>query len=371
LRFAISAGVAGLMFFTGWQGLTTQPALTKPTLTAVLVTAGVAFLLNILYYLALRGQRNLSAFTTLQLVIDLLIFASYIYRTGGVTSPFAFLFMLPIIAGAILVSGRIATALAAAAAVLYAALAVSDATGLIQHISYFVALDQLAHKWSYVFLMVIVNLFACFTVAALASFLMTAVRSRTQALTEATRRLEQESQRLEMLYHASRAAVNARDQDEVITRIGRLLVDGLNLDRVLFYLVDENKEKLVLAREFYHSRLAGKTDLPLEVEIPLKPEAGLTALCALTRKAENVKDPQNHPLINRELARKIGLNPFAVAPMVAHRELIGVLGIDRKFEEGLISDEDFQILKAFADQAAATLRTARLDVPISKNGEPF
>jgi len=369
LRFAISAGIVALMFFTGWQGLTQQPDLTRNTLVATLITSGVAFLLNIAYYLALRRQINLSAFVFLQLLIDIFLFTSYVYRTGGVTSPFSFLYMLPIIAGAILVSSGTAVALAVLASACFGTLAVLGGVGALEHVSYFVDMDIFVGKWNYVSLMLIVNPFSFFAVAGLASFLMTQVRSKTDALTQTTLRLDRQAQMLQMLYQVSRSAVLAKNQAEVVNQIGQLLVRGLNLDRVLFYLVSPDRTKLVLAREFYHPRLHDQIDRDtLQVEIPLTRDAGVTARCALDQKPENVPDPLHHPLINQGLAERIGLNPFAVAPMVAHRELIGVLGVDRKFELGVLDDDDFQILIAFADQAAVALRTSQLERRVDEWG---
>lgn len=370
LRFAISAGVVALMFFTGWQGLTEYPALTRPAFLAVLVTSAVAVGLNIIYRIALQRSAHLPIFVSLQLLIDVFIFTSYVYRTGGVTSPFTFLYLLPIIAGAILVSGRAAFGLAGVASICYAGLAGLGATGILPHVTYFVALDVFVQKWSYVSMMILVNPFGFFTVAALSSFLMSAVRQRTESLAEATRQLDRQAHRLNMLYQVSRSAVEAQNQDDVVGEIGWLLVNGLDLDRVLFYLVDQQGKNLVLAREFYHPRLPeeqGRKDL--RVKIPLQPEAGVTARCALERRAVNVARPAAYPGINQELAEKVGLNPFAVAPMVANRELVGVLGVDRKFEMGVIADADFEVLKAFADQAAVALRTARMERQAKANPE--
>ncbi|MBU2549289.1 MAG: GAF domain-containing protein [Proteobacteria bacterium] len=362
LRFGISLGVVALMFFTGWRGLTRQAVLSESTVLAVAATAAVAMLLNLAYQIALRRELNLKAFVILQLVIDLLIFSSYVYRTGGVISPFTFLFLLPIIAGAMLISGPAAFGLASGATLCFATMTVLDTLGIIDHVSYFVDLDVFVKKWSYVSLMLIVHPFAFFTTAALSAFLMGTVRNKTESLTETTLALDRQAHRLNMFYQASRSAVAARDQDQVIDTIGRILVEGLNLDRVLIYLLDPAGHQLVLAREYYHPRYKGQVDRSgLDVEIDLRSEAGVTARCALTRQAENVPDPAGHPLINQGLAQKIGLNPFAVAPMVSHNELIGVLGVDRKFADGVIGDDDFQVLIAFADQAATALRTARLE----------
>lgn len=362
VRYAVSAGVVLMMLFTGWQGLTQQQALTRSSLLATLITGGVATLLNVVYFVQLRRQRNLKAFVLLQLVVDVLIFSSYVYRSGSVTSPFTFLYLLPIIAGAMLVSGRTALGMALLSSACYGSMAVAGAMGFVDHVSYFVALDSFARKWSYVSLMLMVNPVAFFTVAGVSIFLMRSVRAKTDELTRANSALDRKAALLHMLYQVTRSAVDTRDADEVIDRIGHLLVTGLNLDRALLYLVDRAGSKLVLTREFYHPRLRDRIDRThLQVEIPLEREAGVTALCALERRPQNIPDPLDHPSINKELARRIGINPFAVAPMEARGELIGVIGADRKFELGVIDDDDFNVLIAFADQAAATLRTASLE----------
>ena len=362
VRYAVSAGVVLLMFVTGWQGLTQQQALTRTSVLATLITGGIATALNVLYFVQLRRQRNLKAFVLLQLVVDLLIFSSYVYRSGGVTSPFTFLYILPVIAAAMLVSGRASFGMALLSSLCYGGIAVAGALNVLQHVSYFVALDSFARKWSYVTLMLMVTPVAFFTVAAIATFLMRTVRAKTDELTTANRLLDRKAELLQMLYQVSRAAVDARNSGQVIDRVGELLTAGLNLDRVLLYLVDRTNNRLVLTREFYHPRLADRIDRThLQVEIPLEAEAGVTARCALEQRAENVPDPESHPLINKELARRIGINPFAVAPMVVRGELVGVLGVDRKFELGRIDNDDFNVLVAFADPAAAALRSAGLE----------
>lgn len=364
VRFAISLGVVALMFFTGWQGLTKQQTLTRASVLAVLITGGIAVVLNLVYFVQLRRQRNLRAFVLLQLVVDVLIFSSYVYRSGGVTSPFTFLYLLPIIAAAILASGRAASGIALLSSACYCGLALGGVFGVLRHISFFVALDSFAMKSRYVALMLIVNSVAFFAVAALASFLMRTVRATTNELTTANERLDRKAGLLQMLYQVSRSAVDSETSDQVIDQIGQLLVEGLNLDRVLLYLANEQQHptKLELTREFYHPRLLDQIDRThLQVEIPLEEGAGVTARCALQRRPENVTDPNQHPLINKELAKRIGINPFAVAPMVVRGRLLGVLGIDRSFDLGVIDGDDFRVLIAFADQAAAALRSAHLE----------
>jgi len=70
----------------------------------------------------------------------------------------------------------------------------------------------------------------------------------------------------------------------------------------------------------------------------------------------NVQNPADSTLLNKELAKKIGMNPFALAPLVVQDRVIGVIGIDRKEQNGAINDDEFQILKIFANSAAIALK---------------
>ena len=73
--------------------------------------------------------------------------------------------------------------------------------------------------------------------------------------------------------------------------------------------------------------------------------------CSSTARA-NLSIP-----INRELAAKIGMDPFAMAPLVLRGKSVGVIGIDRSFENGSITEEKFKILQMFANQAAITIHS--------------
>ncbi len=366
VRFAVSAAVVALMAFTGWQGLTQQQTLTRSAFLATVLTGLIAAALNCAYYLALRRQRNLRGFVVLQLALDVLLFTSYVYRSGGVTSPFCFLYLLPIIAGAMLVSGPVAFGLATLASACFGAVALLEGTGAVAHVSYFVDLDSFAQRWSFVLLMLIVNPFAFLAVAGLSSFLMGVVCAKNDELTAANVKLDRRAHLLEMLYDVSRSAVDSASASKVVDAIGKILVAGLQLDRVLLYLAEGDGEGegeegpgLVLAREFVADRGGQRGEM--RVAIPLEREAGVTAICALERRAINVEDPTDHPLINRELAERIGVNPFAVAPMVFRGELLGVIGIDRRSDLGVIDNDAFLVLVAFADQAAAALGMSQLE----------
>jgi GAF domain-containing protein len=130
----------------------------------------------------------------------------------------------------------------------------------------------------------------------------------------------------------------------------------MNVDRALMYVVDG--DALVLRRVTYHKRVPPESHSPMRVRIPLDPGEGLTARCAVENRAFNVADPSLQEGINVELARRIGMNPFALAPMTYRGKVLGVLGIDRGSGLGIIGDDELEVLQVFARQAAQTLETA-------------
>ena len=76
----------------------------------------------------------------------------------------------------------------------------------------------------------------------------------------------------------------------------------MELDRALLYLnVRDERLSLYTVKEIRQGE-EGK-EIEVKIEIPLREDAGMTARCAL--------------------ARKIGLNPFALAPLVLRERTVG------------------------------------------------
>jgi K+-sensing histidine kinase KdpD len=368
IRFAVNPAVVLMMLVTNWQGLTRGASpLSRETLLSTALVAAVSILLNGLYFWALRRQRmDLRKFVYLQLALDVLVFTAYLWRTGGVTSPFTFLYFLPIIGGSILVGPAAGMALAGLAAVVYAAVALLVTTGVLPQVSYFVDLDAFAHRWSYIILMMLVNFFAFAAVAGASGFLLRQVHKKSQKLQESNLLLERQASLFRMLYQVSEVLQHHQNLDEVVDRICDVLVTGLDVDRALMYVNEEGE--LRLRRVAYHARIPEEARTPMRVTIPLEPGEGLTARCALENRALNVTDPENEPGINRELARRIGLNPFALAPMTYRDRVLGVLGIDRSSKLGVITEAELEVLVLFARQAGQTLATARTSVYATRTG---
>lgn len=369
VRFGVNPAVVLLMLITNWQGLTRgAPPLSRETLLSTALTAGVSIGLNALYIVLLRrgrlGQRGLERFVFLQLVLDVGTFAAYVWRTGGVTSPFSFLLLLPIIGACLLLGPGAGMAMAGISAAGYLLLVTLVSWGILPHVSYFVALDQFAQRSSYITLMTAVNLFALVAVAAATGFLVRQVHNKASELERSNRQLAHKAGLFRMLYEVTEVLQHNTGLDEVLDRICDVLVSDLDVDRALMYVVEG--KHLRLRRVAYHSRISPAEHRPLRVEIPLDPAEGLTARAALLNQGFNVTDPASQEGINAELAQKIGLNPFAIAPMAYREHVLGVLGVDRSSQRGVIAPDEWEVLVVFARQAGQTLALAAADDQVGR-----
>jgi len=358
IRFAVNPAIFLLMLFSNWQGLTKGASpLGRETIISTAIVAAVSIVLNVLYFYALKnGKFELRKFVFLQLVLDVLIFTAYLWRTGGVISPFAFLYFLPVIGGNILLSPAAGMAMAGIGGLSYVLVVALESTGVIPHVSYFVALDQFAQRTGYVVLMIIVNLFAFTVVAGASGFLMRTVSQKARELKESNLLQERKAKLFSMLYKVSEVLQHYQRLDDVLDHICDVLVTDMNVDRALMYIVEG--ANLKLKRVAYHKRVPESEHTALRVSIPMRNGGSLTARAALEKSSFNVTDPSVEEGVNVELARKIGMNPFALAPMTYRDEVLGVLGIDRSRDFAAISEDEFHVLQIFARQAGQTLATA-------------
>jgi hypothetical protein len=339
--------------------------------------------LNVIYTVLVRRMVNLRPLVLFQLFIDVIHFTLTIYKTGSLLSPFSFLYFFVIFNAAILVSGRATYLVAATGALLYSLTAVAEFVGLLPHQDYFSPFSGLGSNPSFLILTWTFSLLSFFAFAALASYLTTLVRRRQAQLRGANAELDHELRTMSVLYRTSKALSSHTRVREVVDFILGELLEHLQLDRALLYLNMRNEVLdlyMVKLRErsvgrdavqtLEQSALAAGADL--NISIPLEINAGLTARAALERRPYNIRRPDRSPLINRRLAQQIGMNPFALAPMIIRRRVVGVIGIDRNLASGPIDDEEFRILQMFANQTAITIaslqnvalrRTRRRDQP--------
>jgi hypothetical protein len=326
-----------------------------------LLLTGFSLILNMVYSVMVRQRKSLKALAYSQIILDTVIFSLTIYSTGGVASPFTFVYFLPILTATLLISFVAGLACAASASLLYVSILLLQHSQMLPVKAVFQPLVELSRGGSgYALLMGTVSVYAFFLVAVLSGLLSQVLQKREQELRLSNHTLNQRVGELSLLFDVAAITNKTTALDGVLKAILNLLVERLEFDRALLYLVTPDGKALKLKLLSRHPRYKQYPPESFTVTMPLKKTAGLTARAAVERRLYNITDPQNSPYINQELARKIGLNPFAVAPLLARGRLVGVIGVDHKYRGGPISEAEARSLVIFANQAAQTIENARL-----------
>ena len=361
LRYGVDLLVPVTLYLLAVEGLKlVAPTRQYDSLTAYLISlwpnwtlAGAGLVINGIYQLMIRRRASLRPIAYAQVWMDILLFSMMVYTTGGISSPFAFLFTVPILAASLLLSFRAAVQAAAFSSFVLATVGWLQYHEYIPSERYFEAYRDLLRSPTYLIAMITLNGVAYFLIAFVSGAL-----SRTVHQHERT--LERRASEATMLYEVSNSLQSKTHLDEVLVQIMDTVVNRLGIDHALMYLMNDAGDGLDLKVERFNARIKEPPYGNNRVHFELKREAGVTAICALEKETFNITEPMNHPLINKELARKLGINPFAVAPMMARGAVIGVIGVDRRFQNSIITHQEAQILSVVANQAGLTIQNAKL-----------
>jgi two-component system sensor histidine kinase PilS (NtrC family) len=180
-RLVISTGLLGSAAFLQWR------AAPGSVLWPLYSLIGLTFALSILYATVLRPTDRRRWPLDLQLALDTLTVAAFVWVTGGITSYFSSLFVLPIIAASIFQHRRGTLLVVVLGAMLYAALvsvqyAVPSATAWVGWSGVSVPLPG----WQVALYTVAINAVGFLAVGALSGSLVARLKRRDQELAEAS-----------------------------------------------------------------------------------------------------------------------------------------------------------------------------------------
>jgi hypothetical protein len=377
IRWFISPSIYVIMFASSIFGLSRTNAFSEQLLVNG-INLGFILIVNIAYALLIRRVRRLGSLVLFQLLIDVAHFSFTVYKTGGVTSPFAFLYFMVIFSASILVSGKTTYIVAGGSSFLYSLIVVLELIGVLPHQDFFSPLLGLQENYAFLTLSWSFAILSFFAFAALASYLSELLRRRQKKLRLSNEILAKKVKTLLLIYRTGKALNTCKTVREVVGYILSELIDYLKLDRALLYLNIRNEFlHLYMVKERIEARAVSTFDDSrvkrekkkddkvsqkvksrtgeINIDIPLQVEAGLTARAAIGGESFNIRNPEKSKYINIELAKKIGMNPFALSPLIIRDRAVGVIGIDRSYKNGFITDEEFKILQMFANQAAITI----------------
>lgn len=375
IRWIVSPSVFLIMMIASFAGLSGQQSFGENQLIVNGINLGAMLLLNLVYLGLARRMHDLRPLILFQLLIDVFQVTLTAYKTGGVASPFGFLFFFVIFEAAILRGGTASYIIAAVSSAALSLTILLTTLGVLPPQDYFSPFVGLQRSETFVALSWAFSVASFFGFAALTAHLTGLLAQRQRRLRTAYAIMKRRDATLMLMHRTSKALNSFETAKEVADSILGELLSHLNLHRALLYLVGADhvlhlfmvKERATTDAEvetFSDAALVSPASSGLTVTIPLEETAGLTARSAILQEPYNIVDPESSPHINRELAKKIGLNPFAVAPMVVRGKTVGVIGIDRSKGNGAIQNEEFRIFQVFANQAAITLHSVDPLAPV-------
>jgi len=105
---------------------------------------------------------------------------------------------------------------------------------------------------------------------------------------------------------------------------------------------------------------SGFNQFAQSLRFPIQPEINILVETVIQKTPFNVTDASNHPLVNDEFLHALGTNAFATVPLIAHKEVLGVILVDNRYNNQPISDEQLRLLTRFATHASWVIENSRL-----------
>ncbi len=188
--------------------------------------------------------------------------------------------------------------------------------------------------------------------------LLTLIASRIAVSIENARlysRVSRQASTLVVLNEISRELTSILNVDQLLKRVGDLLVKLIDYQMFSILLLDENKEKLV-----HRFSVRFKENIQIKHDIPLG--RGLVGAAALERKAVMVSDVTKDP-------RYIKANPETrselVVPLIHKDRVIGVLDLEHT-RRGYFTEDHVRTITTLAAQIAIAIENATLYERIAK-----
>jgi len=190
---------------------------------------------------------------------------------------------------------------------------------------------------------------------------------------------------LATLYEISTVLMTTMDFEATVLIIMDAVIHpaGLDHDRVLLFLVDEDQNVLRpiahLARD-QEASLHKELTLSLQevrdqrprrpllddprlasLEVSLDPQDSAVALCVKRGAPVVVEDPGTDERVNKRAAEALGLErPLVAVPMFAKGKVVGVLLVNNLYSGRPFNERDLKLLAMLANQGGLALETARL-----------
>lgn len=96
------------------------------------------------------------------------------------------------------------------------------------------------------------------------------------------------------------------------------------------------------------------------LRFPFRPGENIFSESALQKKTINIVDGYNHPLVPKDFLYTFGINTFAITPLIARDEILGLIMVDNRYNYKPITEDNIRLLTRFAVHASWIIENSRL-----------
>ena len=320
------------------------------------VAAFIAYLGNLLFAFVYRRipERFLPRAIFAILVLDATVMTAGLHYSGGVMSPYVYLYILPILMGGVLLSSRAAWLLALLEGGQIALLTVIEQWGLwsptstlgghhVGQSSPIQAAEAILAVWG-----------MCGLTAFIYTYTANRLHRQEHHLLGANRALRARSRELEALNQVSDAIRDSLDPHEVMTRALQAALGVTGLDAGWFILGD--------GHEVWELPVAhGLTEQMLQAERDTPPTSDCICVRAFdTGQIQHASEMLACPRLAWDTIAGSGLRRHISVPLKAGDQVLGVLNLASSDHRREFSPEELRMLEMMGTQIGAALTNARL-----------
>ncbi len=220
------------------------------------------------------------------------------------------------------------------------------------------------------------------------------VKERTYELTASQQTLKEKVAELSILTEISEALSSAMDLESVlnIILVGATSHYGLGFNRAFLFLISDEDSYLegkvaigpsdsneaqkiwgeilgknLTLKEMLQSYIdkTGRVDTHVNdivrsIRIPMSDENDILIKVVNRKESFNIKNAFRNPLIPKSLITVMNCNAFALVPLIAHDNVLGVLWADNAITKTKIEDIDLERLRSFAINASLAIEKSNL-----------
>jgi len=171
------------------------------------------------------------------------------------------------------------------------------------------------------------------------------------------------SEKVRLILEANRAISSTLDTPELLRRVMKLATEVVEAETSSILLYDKNSDEL------YFDLAIGEQETGLK-QIRLKSGEGIAGWVAKNRQTQVVNEAASDPRWAKRTDAKINFTTRSIiaVPLIYKQNLFGVVEAINK-KSGKFTDEDAEILEAFAAQAAVSIENARIFASLEQEKE--